>query len=212
MRTQLLNASQAAILLGAIAFPVSATEAAPAVDTVARPASAEILHLSDQAIKTATDRHQPAQTAIPAPSKFNNVLPPPDPEDPPILSGSHLPDGPDHAADGSPRHPISKQGIEAAMVEIKPALYKCTRTWAQQNPSARRMGLEFKITQPPGKNVDMINQVIVSRGTDAGAFHEDLECRVLNAVRSRPFEPPLNGQTDVTYLQPVSGGIDAGAP
>ncbi len=109
----------------------------------------------------------------------------------PLMAGGRVPDGLDDSPDGGPRFAVDREGIRAAMGDKTPEIRECYEAWLQQNPSlGGTLKVHFRINQPPGKNLAMIDDVDIG---DGGLGNVALEGCVLNAIKTIRFEPPPRG-------------------
>lgn len=99
--------------------------------------------------------------------------------------------------DGGVLHPITRDGIKAAVQQELPQIRECYDAWLRQNPTlAGKIKVQFTITEIPGRDRARVMRVDIA---DAGFGHVMMEGCVRNVISGLRFERPRGGETRVSY-------------
>lgn len=99
---------------------------------------------------------------------------------------------------GVPIHPVTSDGIRAAVKAALPEIKECYDGWLQQNPDlGGRVKIKFRIAEIPGR--DRAKVMDVDTADDAGVGNIAFEGCVKNVFKTLRFERPEDGEMSVTY-------------
>lgn len=114
------------------------------------------------------------------------------------------------AADGGPSEApepmiwsLDREGVVGAMGEIKPLIQDCYAGWRRSagGDLQGRVAVQFTITAQPDQGPDEATTARIKAATlvDNTLEHAALEGCILNSVEGIKFEPPTDGDLEVTY-------------
>lgn len=204
MRWRLLGPGLILILLGAVVFSMWPTSAPPIPEPEVH-VTPPVAPSAPPPVVAAPVKSAEVAPQVPPPT------PSPTPPPPPSDDLGTIDEEPDWAQlkalgltpadleplDGGVLHPITRDGIKAAVQAELPQIRECYELWLRQNPAlSGKMKVQFTIAEIPGRDRSKIVRVDVA---DGGLGHVMMEGCVRNVFKGLRFETPRGGETRVTY-------------